>query len=76
MVFDGTDVTVSVDAARVASCAWTAPALPNGDRLEIGTRGGQYLLRGALDEVLVVPRAVSDEEIDAAWAAGGAVDGT
>lgn len=52
-VFDGESLTVSVDGEVAATCPWTLPAAANADYLEIGTRGGEYLFQGALDEITV-----------------------
>ncbi|MFZ5478007.1 MAG: LamG domain-containing protein [Myxococcota bacterium] len=63
--FDGEALAVTVDGVEAARCAWSRPAWANGDFLEVGTRGGEYFFRGALDDVTVVPRALSGEEIAA-----------
>lgn len=63
--FDGVEVEVLVDGARVARCDWTLPPTANADFLEVGTRGGSYFFKGALDEVTLLPYAVTDEAIEA-----------
>ncbi len=62
-VFDGAALTVTVDADVAATCAWTLPATPNTDWLEVGTRGGSFFFAGALDEVTVLPRALGSDEL-------------
>lgn len=63
--FDGVTVTVSVDAEVAARCDWTLAPSRNRDPLEIGTRGGSFFFKGALDELTVVPDALADDEIAA-----------
>jgi hypothetical protein len=68
--WDGAAVEVTVDAEVAATCTWTLPAAANTDFLEVGTRGGEFFFAGALDDVTVVPRALSVGELGALLAAG------
>jgi hypothetical protein len=61
--FDGATVDVLVDGERAARCDWTLPPTANTDLLEVGTRGGSYFFRGALDEVTLLPYAAEDDVI-------------
>lgn len=62
-MFDGASLVVTVDASVAATCAWSLPPAANADFLEVGTRGGEYFFQGALDEVTLVPRSLTTEEL-------------
>ncbi|MFE6236469.1 LamG-like jellyroll fold domain-containing protein [Cellulosimicrobium sp. NPDC057862] len=70
-VFDGTRVRLYVDGVEQGSVAGPAAIGTNDRPLLLGDQpGGGYPLRGAVDDVLILDRALSPAEV-AALAAGG-----
>lgn len=72
-LFDGVRVKIYINGALDGELAYSGTPPTTGHTLRIGQRySGDFTFKGLIDEVSIYNRALTDEEIQAIFAAGSA----